>query len=107
MILFLTIATNRITKPKIKETAQLCGFFIWRRVRDLNPRYGVHRTHDFQSCSFGRSDNSANLFGGFSQPVFKAVPTLKHQKQTDYLKAAADFCDLNKYIIKKNKNQEF
>ena len=35
--------------------------FCWRRLRDLNPRYGVHRIHDFQSCSFGHSDKSANI----------------------------------------------
>ena len=32
-------------------------FLIWRRVRDLNPRY-QNGTQHFQCCSFGRSDNS-------------------------------------------------
>src|SRR5581483_2177888 len=30
----------------------------WRRGRDSNPRYGVNRTHDFQSCTFNRSVTS-------------------------------------------------
>lgn len=32
--------------------------FVWRRERDLNPRYTYRCTHDFQSCSFGHSDIS-------------------------------------------------
>src|ERR1041384_2081658 len=32
--------------------------FCWRRGRDSNPRYGVNRTHDFQSCTFNRSVTS-------------------------------------------------
>ena len=31
---------------------------FWRRVRDLNPRCAINATHDFQSCSLSRSDNS-------------------------------------------------
>ena len=31
---------------------------LWRRGRDSNPRYGVNRTHDFQSCTFNRSVTS-------------------------------------------------
>ena len=31
--------------------------FLWRRVRDLNPRYQKGTQH-FQCCSFGHSDNS-------------------------------------------------
>ena len=30
----------------------------WRRGRDSNPRCGVNRTHDFQSCTFNRSVTS-------------------------------------------------
>ena len=30
----------------------------WRRGGDSNPRDGIRRLHDFQSCSFGLSDTS-------------------------------------------------
>src|SRR5215831_18875100 len=30
----------------------------WRRGRDSNPRFGINRTHDFQSCTFNRSVTS-------------------------------------------------
>ena len=39
-------------------TAWPTGRFFKRRVRDSNPWDSVHRLHDFQSCSFGHSDNS-------------------------------------------------
>ncbi len=37
-------------------------FTLWRREGDSNPRDGIRRQHDFQSCTFNRSDTSPQLF---------------------------------------------
>ncbi len=37
---------------------QYQDFYLWRRERDSNPRYGLTRTHTFQACSLSHSDTS-------------------------------------------------
>ena len=39
---------------------------LWRREGDSNPRDGIRRQHDFQSCTFNRSDTSPRLFPDLS-----------------------------------------
>ena len=43
--------------PEFRAITRHSGLF-WRRARDSNPRTGYSPLHDFQSCSFGHSDNS-------------------------------------------------
>src|SRR5262249_42070004 len=43
--------------PKVSQVMVLADE-RWRRGRDSNPRFGVNRTHDFQSCTFNRSVTS-------------------------------------------------
>ena len=48
---------RKMNDTKQKARHIVTGFSLWRRVRDLNPRY-QNGTQHFQCCSFGRSDNS-------------------------------------------------
>ena len=46
-----------LARKDFLDSSELGRIKIWRRGRDLNSRY-LLSTHDFQSCSFGRSDTS-------------------------------------------------
>ncbi len=71
-------------------TGQLT-LIIWRRVRDLNPWDSVNRLHDFQSCSFGHSDNSPRSM----------APKVGLEPTTDRLTADCSTTELlrNNYVV--------
>ena len=48
----------------------------WRREGDSNPRAGIRRQHDFQSCTLNRSDTSPSLYGGFQSAFISAADWL-------------------------------
>jgi hypothetical protein len=55
------ICRSRVRTPlrvQTKKGASRPLFWIWRRERDSNPRYGLTRIHAFQACSFNHSDTS-------------------------------------------------
>ena len=74
--------SNKATSKwrKQKKGAQIkCSFLfatssevaIWRRVRDLNPRFSLWRTQHFECCTFDLSDNSPYiLFARISYTTF-------------------------------------
>ena len=51
---------NRFVVFTIKGLQKRSPFIFWRREGDLNPRMLI-TSHDFQSCSFDRSDISAYI----------------------------------------------
>ena len=65
----------------------------WRRGRDSNPRYGVNRTHDFQSCTFNRSVTSPQHSFNYLAlpPVSKACRCPQNVSTRQYLRASASF----------------
>ena len=46
---------RRSTKKALSFLTEL---LLWRREGDSNPRDGIRRQHDFQSCTLNRSDTS-------------------------------------------------
>ena len=46
--------------------------FLWRRVRDLNPRY-LKGTHDFQSCALDHSANSPSKWCFTILPKYRKI----------------------------------
>ena len=60
------IASTETLKNGKEKGPVLRQILIWRREGDSNPRDGIRRQHDFQSCTFNRSDTSPRLFPDLS-----------------------------------------
>ena len=48
----------------------------WRREGDSNPRAGIRRQHDFQSCTLNRSDTSPFLYAVFNPLLYQPLTDL-------------------------------
>lgn len=67
------IASTETLKNGKEKGPVLRQILIWRREGDSNPRAGIRRQHDFQSCTLNRSDTSPSLYGGFQSAFISAA----------------------------------
>ena len=74
---------RRSTKKALSFLTEL---LLWRREGDSNPRDGIRRQHDFQSCTLNRSDTSpCCLF-----LALRPAPCCFHQWLTDLCSIPTD-----------------
>lgn len=59
-MLIIRIKKRMKVKNKIKKSQTFAGFFLWRRERDLNPRY-LFGIPVFETGTFDHSDISAQF----------------------------------------------
>lgn len=63
------IASTETLKNGKEKGPVLRQILIWRREGDSNPRDGIRRQHDFQSCTLNRSDTSPCCFSLTFRPA--------------------------------------
>ncbi len=74
------ISRVRTVSTRHKKGPIRALFYVWRRERDSNPRYSLHRIHTFQACAFNRSATSPLFFHFEHCPILDArlQPQTRH-----------------------------